>query len=158
MDTNAELEISIKEAPTKFSHVKPGDTEFLSGVCQDFTHAMISGLRGLGIPARYVSGYLRTYTPPSKDDRPGRAPEPALMGAGSALVGADASHAWVSVWCGPDVGWVDFDPTNALIVGEEHIAVAYGRDFTDVTPLRGIIMGGGEHTLAVAVKVEQIDG
>jgi transglutaminase-like putative cysteine protease len=114
------------------------------GVCQDFTHAMISGLRGLGLPARYVSGYLKTHG------------APAASGAAEdvALIGADASHAWVSLWCGPDVGWVEFDPTNALIVAEEHIAVAFGRDFTDVTPLRGLITGGGEHTLAVAVKVE----
>ena len=111
------------------------------GVCQDFTHAMISGLRGLGLPARYVSGYLKTH---------GGGP------ASPALIGADASHAWVSLWCGPEIGWVEFDPTNALIVGEEHIAVAYGRDFTDVTPLRGLITGGGDHTLDVAVKVEQI--
>jgi transglutaminase-like putative cysteine protease len=114
------------------------------GVCQDFTHAMISGLRGLGLPARYVSGYLKTHG----------APVSAENAVETALIGADASHAWVSLWCGPDVGWVEFDPTNALIVAEEHIAVAFGRDFTDVTPLRGLITGGGEHTLAVAVKVE----
>ena len=116
------------------------------GVCQDFTHAMLAGLRGLGLPARYVSGYLKTHGAPhagaSHDDR---------------LIGADASHAWVSVWCGPEMGWVEFDPTNALMVAEEHIAVAYGRDFTDVTPLRGIITGGGEHTLAVAVRVEALN-
>lgn len=117
------------------------------GVCQDFTHAMISGLRGLGLPARYVSGYLKTHGPAPKPDTP-KKPEEA------SLVGADASHAWVSVWCGPEVGWVEFDPTNALMVAEEHIAVAYGRDFTDVTPLRGLITGGGAHTLAVAVAVE----
>ncbi|MHB1206806.1 MAG: transglutaminase family protein [Rhodospirillaceae bacterium] len=111
------------------------------GVCQDFSHAMISGLRGLGLPARYVSGYLKTHSAAGTPEEP-------------ALIGADASHAWVSLWCGPDVGWVEFDPTNALIVGEEHIAVAFGRDFTDVTPLRGLITGGGEHSLAVAVKVE----
>lgn len=113
------------------------------GVCQDFSHAMISGLRGLGLPARYVSGYLKTHSAAGTPEEP-------------ALIGADASHAWVSLWCGPDVGWVEFDPTNALIVGEEHIAVAFGRDFTDVTPLRGLITGGGEHTLAVAVKVELV--
>jgi len=111
------------------------------GVCQDFAHAMISGLRGLGIPARYVSGYLKTYAPQSQS---------------AALVGADATHAWVSVWCGPDLGWVEFDPTNALVVGDEHIAMAYGRDFTDVTPLRGVIMGGGAHSLSVAVQVDEI--
>lgn len=118
------------------------------GVCQDFTHAMISGLRGLGLPARYVSGYLKTHPAPPRPGAPAMPEEK--------LVGADASHAWVSVWCGPDLGWVEFDPTNALMVAEEHIAVAYGRDFTDVTPLRGLITGGGDHTLAVAVQVEDI--
>ncbi|MBX7198266.1 MAG: transglutaminase family protein [Rhodospirillaceae bacterium] len=117
------------------------------GVCQDFTHAMLSGLRGLGLPARYVSGYLKTHAAqPQPDAKPDEK-----------LVGADASHAWVSVWCGPEIGWLEFDPTNALMVAEEHIAVAYGRDFTDVTPLRGLITGGGGHTLTVAVKVEALN-
>lgn len=112
------------------------------GVCQDFAHAMIAGLRALGLPARYVSGYLKTHAP-----------------AGApALVGADATHAWVSVWCGSEIGWVDFDPTNALAVTNEHIVVAYGRDFSDVTPLRGVITGGGQHTLGVAVTVELTAG
>lgn len=109
------------------------------GVCQDFAHAMIAGLRGLRIPARYVSGYLKTYAPDG-------------MG-GNTLVGADASHAWVSVWCGPELGWLEFDPTNAMAVGDEHIVVAYGRDFSDVTPLRGVILGGGFHRLDVTVNV-----
>ena len=108
-----------------------------AGVCQDFAHVMIAGLRGLGLPARYVSGYLRTYPPED----------------GTALQGADASHAWVSVWCGAEIGWIDCDPTNNLIVNDEHIAVAYGRDFSDVTPLRGVILGGGQHNLSVAVTV-----
>jgi len=112
------------------------------GVCQDFAHAMIAGLRGLGLPARYVSGYLKTY----------RATD--TMTEMSALVGADASHAWVSLWCGSELGWLEFDPTNALAVKDEHIAIAYGRDFSDVTPLRGVINGGGNHTLTVAVSVE----
>jgi transglutaminase-like putative cysteine protease len=114
------------------------------GVCQDFAHVMISGLRGLGLPIRYVSGYLKTHAAPG-------AP------AESGLVGADASHAWVSLWCGPELGWLEFDPTNALIVTDEHISVAYGRDFSDVTPLGGVIMGGGHHELAVSVKVERLD-
>lgn len=113
--------------------------ESRAGVCQDFAHVMISGLRGLGLPARYVSGYLKTYPPES----------------GERLQGADASHAWVAVWCGKEIGWLDCDPTNNLIVGEEHIAVAYGRDFSDVTPLRGVILGGGQHSLAVAVTVNE---
>jgi len=113
--------------------------ESRAGVCQDFAHIMIAGLRGLGLPARYVSGYLKTYAPDS----------------GERLQGADASHAWVSVWCGPALGWLDCDPTNDLIVGDEHIAVAYGRDFSDVTPLRGVILGGGRHNLSVAVTVTE---
>ena len=110
-----------------------------AGVCQDFAHVMISGLRGLGLPARYVSGYLKTYPPES----------------GERLQGADASHAWVQVWCGAEIGWLDCDPTNNLIVGDEHIAVAVGRDFSDVTPLRGVILGGGQHGLSVAVSVTE---
>jgi transglutaminase-like putative cysteine protease len=111
------------------------------GVCQDFAHLMIAGLRGLGLPARYVSGYLRTAPAEGEDARRGY----------------DASHAWVSAWCGGALGWVDLDPTNDLLVGEEHVAVAYGRDFSDVTPLRGVILGGGSHTLSVAVSVTELD-
>ncbi len=121
----------------------PEIMEGRKGVCQDFAHAMIAGLRGLGLPARYVSGYLKTHGPANAE--------------GITLIGADASHAWVSVWCGLEHGWLEFDPTNALVVTNEHIAVAYGRDFSDVTPLRGVIMGGGEHTLDVAVRVELLN-
>lgn len=106
------------------------------GVCQDFAHVMIGCLRALGLAARYVSGYLLTQPPPGQPR----------------LVGADASHAWVSVFC-PDLGWLDFDPTNAVITDVDHVVVATGRDFADVTPLRGVIHGGGEHTLDVAVTV-----
>jgi hypothetical protein len=106
------------------------------GVCQDFAHLMIGCLRALGLPARYVSGYLLT-TPATGTPR---------------LVGADASHAWVSVWC-PDGGWVDFDPTNDTRPQLSHVTLAWGRDFGDVSPLRGIILGGGEHELAVRVTV-----
>ena len=105
------------------------------GVCQDFAHAMIAGLRGLGLPVRYVSGYLRT---------------------GNAFRGGDASHAWISLWCGDEVGWIEFDPTNNFLVRDGHIAVAYGRDFSDVTPMRGVILGGGRHSHTVAVNVEQL--
>lgn len=111
------------------------------GVCQDFAHAMIVGLRAHGLAARYVSGYLRTQPPPGAEARRG----------------ADASHAWVSVWCGADLGWVEFDPTNDLIVAEEHIVLAYGRDFADVSPLRGVILGGGAHAVEVAVTVTPED-
>ena len=112
------------------------------GVCQDFAHVMIAGLRGLGLPARYVSGYIRT---------PG-----AGGNGGAALLGAGASHAWVSVWCGEEIGWLELDPTNDRVVADEHVAVAYGRDFSDVTPLRGVILGGGKHSLKVAVSVAEL--
>jgi transglutaminase-like putative cysteine protease len=111
-----------------------------TGVCQDFAHVMIAGLRGLGLAARYVSGYLRTYPLETPDG----------------WRGADASHAWVAVWCGAEIGWLECDPTNDLLVGDEHIAVAYGRDFSDVAPLRGVILGGGQHTLSVAVTVDPL--
>jgi transglutaminase-like putative cysteine protease len=106
------------------------------GVCQDFAHLGIACLRSLGLPARYVSGYLRTHAPPGTKK----------------LVGADASHAWLSLFC-PGVGWVDFDPTNDLMPAEEHITVAYGRDFGDISPFSGILTGGGSHTVEVAVDV-----
>lgn len=110
------------------------------GVCQDFAHLMIGCLRMLGLPARYVSGYLLTRPPPGKPR----------------LVGADASHAWVSVFC-PKLGWVDFDPTNDLLPDLEHITVAWGRDFSDVTPMRGVILGGGTQELDVSVTVTPLD-
>jgi transglutaminase-like putative cysteine protease len=107
------------------------------GVCQDFAHVMIAGLRGLGLPAAYVSGYLRTYPP---------AGQPRLQGA-------DATHAWVSVWCGEALGWVGFDPTNDLLIGNDHIVLAVGRDFSDVSPVDGIIVGSRKQKLSVAVDV-----
>lgn len=107
------------------------------GVCQDFAHLLIACLRAVGLPARYVSGYLLTHPAPGKER----------------LVGADASHAWVSVYC-PQAGWVDLDPTNDLWVDREHITVAWGRDFSDVSPLRGVILGGEEHDLKVRVTVQ----
>ena len=109
------------------------------GVCQDFAHVMLGCLRSLGLAARYTSGYLRTRPPPGRPR----------------LIGADASHAWVAVWV-PEHGWVDFDPTNNLCPGEEHITLAFGRDFSDVTPLRGVILGGGRHQLEVVVDVEEM--
>lgn len=109
------------------------------GVCQDFAHLGIACLRSLGLAARYVSGYLRTR-PPEGQPR---------------LVGADASHAWFSVFC-PNAGWVDFDPTNNCLPSEEHITVAHGRDFGDVSPVAGIITGGGEHQVRVSVDVEEV--
>ncbi len=109
------------------------------GVCQDFAHLGIAFLRSLGLPARYVSGYLRTHAPEGKPR----------------LVGADASHAWFSIFC-PGTGWVDFDPTNNVQPGEEHITVAYGRDFGDVSPVAGILTGGGRHVVKVSVDVEAV--
>jgi transglutaminase-like putative cysteine protease len=110
------------------------------GVCQDFAHLGIAFLRSLGLPARYVSGYLRTRPPEGKPR----------------LVGADASHAWFSVFC-PGTGWVDFDPTNNVQPGEGHITVALGRDFGDVSPVAGIVTGGGKHTVKVSVDVEPLN-
>ncbi|HLY87918.1 MAG TPA: transglutaminase family protein [Acetobacteraceae bacterium] len=108
------------------------------GVCQDFAHIMIGCLRSRGLAARYVSGYLRTLPP---------------AGADAAYVGADASHAWVSVFC-PPFGWIDLDPTNDVRVSSDHIVIAWGRDFGDVSPLRGVIVGGGRHRLSVRVSVQ----
>ena len=107
------------------------------GVCQDFAHVMIAGLRGLGLPAAYVSGYLRTIPPPGK---------PRLQGA-------DATHAWVSLWCGDELGWIGFDPTNDILVENDHIVLAVGRDFSDVSPVDGIIVGSRKQKLSVAVDV-----
>lgn len=109
------------------------------GVCQDFAHLFISCLRSLGLAARYVSGYLETQPPPGKPK----------------LVGADASHAWLSLYV-PDIGWVDLDPTNNLLPGEKHITLAWGRDYGDVTPVKGVVMGGGVHTLSVMVDVATV--
>jgi transglutaminase-like putative cysteine protease len=110
------------------------------GVCQDYAHLMIACLRGLGLPARYVSGYLRTLPPAGEVKRRG----------------ADQSHAWVSAWIGDAGGWVDFDPTNNLMVSDEHVTLAWGRDFQDVSPLRGIILGGGRHSLRVNVDLDPV--
>jgi transglutaminase-like putative cysteine protease len=110
------------------------------GVCQDFAHLQIACLRSLNIAARYVSGYLRTYPPPGQPR----------------LVGADASHAWVSAYC-PGIGWLDMDPTNNVVPSNGHVTLAWGRDYGDVSPLRGLILGGGAHTLKVAVDMEPLD-
>jgi transglutaminase-like putative cysteine protease len=108
-----------------------------SGVCQDFAHIMIAGLRGLGLPAGYVSGYIRTIPPPGQ----------------KRLEGADSSHAWVSVWCGLEFGWLDLDPTNAIMVGDDHIVIAIGRDYADVSPIDGVFSGSGNRKLSVSVDV-----
>lgn len=111
-----------------------------AGVCQDFAHLMLACLRSLGLPARYVSGYLETLPPPGKER----------------MVGADASHAWVSVFCGEETGWVDADPTNNVLPSDRHITVAWGRDFSDVSPLRGVTLGAGGQSLTVEVDVEPV--
>ena len=111
------------------------------GVCQDFSHLMISGLRALGLPARYVSGYIRTLPPPG----------------GVKRIGSDVSHAWVGAWLGPEHGWVGLDPTNDLIVRNEHVVLAWGRDYGDVSPMRGVILGGGgHHDLSVSVDLAEV--
>lgn len=107
------------------------------GVCQDFAHVMIAGLRGIGLPASYVSGYIRTNPPDG----------------GQRLEGADASHAWVGVWCGPEFGWVGLDPTNDIAVGDDHVVLAVGRDYADVSPTAGVFIGSGAHALQVSVDV-----
>jgi transglutaminase-like putative cysteine protease len=107
------------------------------GVCQDYAHIMIAGLRGLGLPARYVSGYIRTI-PAAGQPR---------------LEGADATHAWVDLWCGPELGWVGLDPTNAILAGNDHVVLATGRDYDDVAPVGGILLGTRDQQITVNVDV-----
>jgi transglutaminase-like putative cysteine protease len=121
---------------TPIAHV----LERREGVCQDFTHLMLSALRSMGLPARYTSGYIRTRPPPGEARRRG----------------ADQSHAWVGGWLGPDHGWIGLDPTNGVIVATEHVVLAIGRDFSDISPLRGMILGGGQHSLRVGVDLEPL--
>lgn len=111
------------------------------GVCQDFAHVMIAGLRGVGIPAGYVSGFLRTIPPKGKPR----------------LEGADAMHAWVRVWCGQHAGWVEFDPTNAMIAGPDHITIGYGRDYADVSPIVGVLRTSGDHHTKQSVDVIKVE-
>jgi transglutaminase-like putative cysteine protease len=137
------LQKDIKYVPG-VTNVSTASTEVIEtreGVCQDFAHLMIACFRSRGLPARYVSGYLRTNATTSED--------------GKKLVGDGASHAWVSVWS-PPYGWIEFDPTNGCFAGTDHVAVAWGRDFGDVSPLRGVILGGGKHQLSVTVVVEPV--
>ena len=128
---------------SKATNVRTSPEEVLRlrrGVCQDFAHLQIACLRSLGLAARYVSGYLRTYPPPGR----------------ARLIGADASHAWVSVYC-PGAGWLDVDPTNNLIPSLSHVTLAWGRDYGDVSPVRGVILGGRDHDLDVGVEMEPLD-
>lgn len=128
--------------PTATTVATPLETvlKLRCGVCQDFAHLQIGCLRSLGLPARYVSGYLLTTPPPGQPR----------------LVGADASHAWLSAYC-PVLGWIEFDPTNNVVPSEDHITVAWGRDYSDVCPINGVFIGGGQHSMRVSVDVRRID-
>jgi transglutaminase-like putative cysteine protease len=113
-----------------------------TGVCQDFAHVMIAGLRGLGIPAAYVSGFLRTLPPKGKPR----------------LAGADAMHAWVRVWCGQHEGWIEFDPTNAMLAGADHITIGHGRDYSDISPIVGVLRtSSGRHETKQSVDVVRVE-
>ncbi len=140
-DFTARIYRDFKFDPRATTVATPLDEVFKKrrGVCQDFAHLAIAGLRSLGLPARYVSGYLETLPAPGK----------------VRLVGVDASHAWFSVWC-PGHGWIDTDPTNSLLPGDRHITVAWGRDFSDVSPLRGVVVGGGGSGPGVSVDVARL--
>lgn len=111
------------------------------GVCQDFAQVMIAGLRGVGVPAGYVSGFLRTNPPPGKPR----------------LEGADAMHAWVRVWCGQHSGWIEFDPTNAILAGPDHISIGHGRDYADVSPIVGVLKTSGKHESSQSVDVLRVE-
>ena len=139
LELNTRLFRDFKFDPKATDVATPVEEAFKqrSGVCQDFAHILIACLRSIGLPARYVSGYLETLPPPGKPR----------------LIGADASHAWVSIWCGEGHGWFDLDPTNNCMPTERHITVAYGRDFSDVSPLRGVVSDSGDQQMSVAVDV-----
>jgi transglutaminase-like putative cysteine protease len=115
--------------------------ELKRGVCQDFVHVMIAGLRGVGIPAAYVSGFLRTIPPKGKPR----------------LEGADAMHAWVRVWCGQHQGWLEFDPTNAMLAGPDHITIGHGRDYSDISPIVGVLRTSGGHETKQSVDVARVE-
>ena len=132
-------EFEYQQTTTDFDTQALHAFKLRSGVCQDFAQVMIGCLRSIGIPARYVSGYLRTVPLPGH----------------ARLLGADASHAWVSVWC-PDFGWIDLDPTNDVMADRDHVTLAYGRDYADVSLLRGMILGGGAHAVDVSVSVMEL--
>jgi len=130
-------DITYEIGATTVTTTPPMSFALRRGVCQDFAHIMISGLRGVGLPAVYVSGYLRTM--PQTDP--------------TRLQGADAMHAWVLVWCGADTGWIGLDPTNAVVASDQHVVLALGRDYTDVAPMDGVIVGSGGQQIDVAVSV-----
>ena len=122
---------------TNASTTPPMSFALRRGVCQDFTHIMISGMRSLGLPIAYVSGYLRTTQSPSE----------------TKLEGADAMHAWALVWCGAETGWIGFDPTNGILAGNDHVVLAIGRDYADVAPIDGVIFASGAQRLETSVRV-----
>ena len=129
---------------TSATHVdtKPEDSfRRRAGVCQDFAHVQIACLRSIGIPARYVSGYLRTVPPEGQ----------------ARLIGADESHAWLACYCGETLGWIEFDPTNACLANCSHVPICIGRDYSEVSPMRGVVLGGGTTNLEVNVDVEPLD-
>lgn len=138
LDLNAAIFNDFKFDPEATDVSTPVDEvlRLRGGVCQDFAHLMLASLRALRLPARYVSGYILTHPPEGKPR----------------MLGADASHAWVSV-CVPGTGWIDLDPTNNLVVSDEHITVSTGRDFDDVSPVRGAVTGGGSQSIRIAVTV-----
>lgn len=133
-------EFTYEVGATTASTTPPMSFALRRGVCQDFTHIMISGMRSLGLPVAYVSGYLRTVRLPGQ----------------SKLEGADAMHAWASTWCGPEIGWVGLDPTNGILAGNDHVVLAIGRDYADVAPIDGVIYASGAQKLDVAVQVTPV--
>ena len=139
LDVAQRMKAEFKYDPKATDVTTPVAQSFAAraGVCQDFAQIMISGLRGLGVPAGYVSGYLRTDPPPGKPR----------------IEGADAMHAWVRVWCGAEAGWLEVDPTNGILVGNDHVVLAVGRDYSDVSPTVGTLTTHGRHSIAIAVDV-----
>ncbi|MGH0031099.1 MAG: transglutaminase family protein [Myxococcota bacterium] len=153
LDLNARMHREFRYDPEATTLATPIEEVLAQrhGVCQDFAHLMIGCLRSLGLPARYVSGYLKSAEPKKKQEKQKQA------AAGEAdLVGSEASHAWVSAWC-PANGWIDVDPTNDVVPSERHVVLAHGRDYDDVSPLKGVTLGGGGHTVTVAVSVRPVE-
>jgi transglutaminase-like putative cysteine protease len=133
-------DLAYEVGATTVTTTPPMSFALRRGVCQDFAHIMISGLRGIGLAAAYVSGYLRTVPPPGA----------------TRLQGADAMHAWVMMWCGAQTGWIGLDPTNNVIVSDQHVVLAVGRDYTDVAPIDGVIVASGEQRVEVSVNVTPV--
>jgi transglutaminase-like putative cysteine protease len=133
-------DIAYEIGATTVTTTPPMSFALRRGVCQDFAHIMISGLRGIGLPAAYVSGFLRS-APPSDATR---------------LQGSEAMHAWVMLWCGTAAGWIGLDPTNAVLAAEDHVSLAIGRDYTDVAPVDGVILGSGGQRMGVSVNVTPV--